>query len=186
MLCHALLASVPNTWIEQAGITRIWCIHIIFLYWKLLMHAMQTNASTRPYVHTHTHTRSHIQPHTQTYAHARTSTQTHAKNMSSDQKSSFWTVAGPWFPGYKMEGKKRATWIVKSVASQVHDWVVYRLGRILGSVGHRVKIHKITRLRVKNWQKLETGWTKNGKHDGKAKVFIPKPLLNTDGQKISW
>ena len=33
---------------------------------------------------------------------------------------------------------------VKSVSSQVHDWVVYRSGGILGSVGHRVKIHKIT------------------------------------------
>jgi hypothetical protein len=33
---------------------------------------------------------------------------------------------------------------VKSVVSQVHDWVVYRLGGIFGSVGHRVKIHKIT------------------------------------------
>jgi hypothetical protein len=33
---------------------------------------------------------------------------------------------------------------VKSSASQVHDWVVYRLGDILGSVGHKVKIHKIT------------------------------------------
>jgi hypothetical protein len=33
---------------------------------------------------------------------------------------------------------------VKSAASQVHDWVVYRLGDIFGSVGHRVKIHKIT------------------------------------------
>ena len=33
---------------------------------------------------------------------------------------------------------------VKSVASQVHDWVVYRLGGILGSVGHRVMMHKIT------------------------------------------
>jgi hypothetical protein len=33
---------------------------------------------------------------------------------------------------------------VKSVTSQVHDWVVYRLGGILGSVGHKVKIHKIT------------------------------------------
>jgi hypothetical protein len=32
----------------------------------------------------------------------------------------------------------------KSAATQVHDWVVYRLGGILGSVGHRVKIHKIT------------------------------------------
>jgi hypothetical protein len=30
------------------------------------------------------------------------------------------------------------------VVSQVHDWVVYRLGGIFGSVGHRVKIHKIT------------------------------------------
>ena len=26
----------------------------------------------------------------------------------------------------------------------MHDWAVYRLGGILGSVGHRVKIHKIT------------------------------------------
>ncbi len=33
---------------------------------------------------------------------------------------------------------------VKSEASQVHDWVVYLLGDILGSVGHRVKIHEIT------------------------------------------
>ena len=32
----------------------------------------------------------------------------------------------------------------KSAATQVHDWVVYRFGGILGSVGHRVKIHKIT------------------------------------------
>jgi hypothetical protein len=32
----------------------------------------------------------------------------------------------------------------KSAATQVHDWVVYRLGDILGSVGHRVKKHKIT------------------------------------------
>jgi hypothetical protein len=31
-----------------------------------------------------------------------------------------------------------------SLISQVHDWVVYRLGVILGSVGHKVKIHKIT------------------------------------------
>ena len=32
----------------------------------------------------------------------------------------------------------------KSVVSQVHDGVVYILGTLLGSVGHRVKIHKIT------------------------------------------
>ncbi len=32
----------------------------------------------------------------------------------------------------------------KSAATQVHDWVVRRLGVILSSVGHRVKIHNIT------------------------------------------
>ena len=32
----------------------------------------------------------------------------------------------------------------KSVATQVHDWVVRRLGGILSSVGHRVKINNIT------------------------------------------
>jgi hypothetical protein len=32
----------------------------------------------------------------------------------------------------------------KSATSQVHDWVVYKMGPLLGSVGHRVKIHKIT------------------------------------------
>ncbi len=31
----------------------------------------------------------------------------------------------------------------------MHDWVVYRLGGILGSVGHRVKIHKITPIQGK-------------------------------------
>ena len=33
---------------------------------------------------------------------------------------------------------------VKSAVSQLHEWVVYRLGGILGSVGNKVKIHKIT------------------------------------------
>ena len=32
----------------------------------------------------------------------------------------------------------------KSSSSQVHDWVVYKMGVLLGSVGHRVKMHKIT------------------------------------------
>ncbi len=32
----------------------------------------------------------------------------------------------------------------KSAATKVHDWVVLRLGVILGSVVHRVKIHNIT------------------------------------------
>jgi hypothetical protein len=44
---------------------------------------------------------------------------------------------------------------VKSVSSQGHDWVVYRLGDIFGSVGHRVKIHKITPVTGKEWGDLE-------------------------------
>ena len=32
----------------------------------------------------------------------------------------------------------------KSVTTQVHEWVVHRLGGILSSVGRRVKIHNIT------------------------------------------
>ncbi len=45
---------------------------------------------------------------------------------------------------YDSFGDHLQTCQVKSTASQVHDWVMYRLGGILGSVGHRVKIHKIT------------------------------------------
>jgi hypothetical protein len=44
---------------------------------------------------------------------------------------------------YDSFGDHLQTCRVMSVASQSHDWVVYRLGDILGSVGHRVKIHKI-------------------------------------------
>ncbi len=32
----------------------------------------------------------------------------------------------------------------KSAASKVHDWLVYRLDTLFGSVGRKVKIHKIT------------------------------------------
>ena len=41
------------------------------------------------------------------------------------------------------------------MVSQAHDWVVYRLSGILGSVGHRVKIHKITPSTGKEWGDLE-------------------------------
>ncbi len=37
----------------------------------------------------------------------------------------------------------------------MYDWVVYRLGDIFGSVGHRVKIHKITPAMGKEWGDLE-------------------------------
>ena len=45
---------------------------------------------------------------------------------------------------YDSFGDHLQTCQVKSADSQAHDWVVYRLGGILGSVGHRLKIHKIT------------------------------------------
>jgi hypothetical protein len=45
---------------------------------------------------------------------------------------------------YDVCGDHLQTCQVKSAASQVHEWVVYRLGGILGSVVHKVKIHKIT------------------------------------------
>ena len=47
------------------------------------------------------------------------------------------------FP-YDTFGHHLQTCQTKSAASQVHDWVVYKLGALLGSVGHKVKIHKIT------------------------------------------
>ena len=45
---------------------------------------------------------------------------------------------------YDPFGDHLQTCQTESAASQVHDWVVYKLGSLLGSVGHRVKIHKIT------------------------------------------
>ncbi len=59
---------------------------------------------------------------------------------------------------------------VKSVVSQVHVRVVYRLGGILGSVGHRVKIHKITPATGKERGDLET----------KDYVVLQKPQEQTD------
>ena len=45
---------------------------------------------------------------------------------------------------YDPFGDHLQTCQTKSAASQVHDWVVYKLGALLGSLGHRVKIHNIT------------------------------------------
>ena len=59
---------------------------------------------------------------------------------------------------------------VKSADSQVLDWVVYRLGGILGSVGHRVKIHKITPTTGKERDDLEK----------KDYVVLQKPKTQTD------
>ena len=43
-----------------------------------------------------------------------------------------------------MYGDHLQTCQVKSADSLVHDWVVHRLGDLLGSVGYRVKILNIT------------------------------------------
>ncbi len=73
---------------------------------------------------------------------------------------------------------------VMSVASLVHDWVVYTLDDLLGSVGHRVKIYKITPatgkerggLEIKDYGQLQ----KNPRTDDhlpppRTLILIPKP-----------
>jgi hypothetical protein len=62
------------------------------------------------------------------------------------------------------------TFKVKSAASQVHDWVVYRLVDIFGPVGHRIKIHKITPETGKERDDLEI----------KDYVVLQKPLEQDD------
>ncbi len=71
---------------------------------------------------------------------------------------------------YDAFGDHLQTCQVKSAASQVHDWVVYRLGGILGSVGHKVKIHKITPARCKERGDLEL----------KPYVILQKPQEQDD------
>ena len=56
---------------------------------------------------------------------------------------------------YDTFGDHLQTCQIKSGASQVHYWVVYRLGALLGSVGHRVKIHNITPVTDKERGDLE-------------------------------
>ena len=50
---------------------------------------------------------------------------------------------------YDTFGDHLQTCQTSSSVSEVHDWVVYKLGSFLGSVVHRVKIHKITPVSVK-------------------------------------
>ena len=45
---------------------------------------------------------------------------------------------------YDNFGDHLQTCQTKSASSQVHDWVVYNMGTLLDSLGHKVKIHKIT------------------------------------------
>ena len=45
---------------------------------------------------------------------------------------------------YDKYGDHLQTFQTQSETLPSHDWVVYKLGDLLGSVGHKVKIHKIT------------------------------------------
>ena len=45
---------------------------------------------------------------------------------------------------YVTYGDHLQTCQTQSADLQAHDWVVYRLGALFGSVGHKVEIHKIT------------------------------------------
>ena len=56
---------------------------------------------------------------------------------------------------YDPFGDHLQTCQTKSASSQVHDWVVYKLGSLLVSVGHRVKIHNITPSTVKERGDME-------------------------------
>ena len=58
----------------------------------------------------------------------------------------------------------------KCAATQVHVWFVYKLSGFLGSVGHRVKIHKITPATGKERGDLEI----------KDYVVLGKPQEQTD------
>jgi hypothetical protein len=71
---------------------------------------------------------------------------------------------------YDSFGDHFQTCRVKSVVSPTHDWVVYGLSGILGSVGHRVKIHKITPTTDKERGYLEI----------KDYVVLQKPQEHTD------
>jgi hypothetical protein len=51
--------------------------------------------------------------------------------------------------------KEKKIVCVYLLVTQVHDWAVYKLSGILGSVGHRVKIHKITPAQGKERGDLE-------------------------------
>jgi hypothetical protein len=71
---------------------------------------------------------------------------------------------------HDFSGDHLQTCEVKSTDSQLHDWVVYHLDGIFGSVGHRVKIHKITPVTGKERVDLEI----------KDYVVLQKPLQQAD------
>ncbi len=70
-----------------------------------------------------------------------------ARSERKGKKNGYSLVFAGWLDVHHLPEKafvKNSYGVTKSVVSQVHEWVVYKLGVILGSVGHRVKIHKIT------------------------------------------
>ena len=79
---------------------------------------------------------------------------------------------------YDAFGDHLQTCQVKSATSQVHEWVVYRLGVILGSVSHKVKIHKITPATGKERGDLEIkDYVVLQKPQEQADRFPPRTLI---------
>ena len=70
---------------------------------------------------------------------------------------------------------------IKSADFQVHDWVVYKMGTLLGSVGHRVKIHNITPVTGKERGDLEIkDYVVLQKPQSQDKCLPPPHTLITD------
>ena len=59
------------------------------------------------------------------------------------------------FSLYDKFGDNLQTCQTQSVALPSHVWVVYKLGTLLGSVGYKVKIHKITTATGKERRDIE-------------------------------
>jgi hypothetical protein len=92
---------------------------------------------------------------------------------------------------YDSFGDHLQTCEVVSAASEVYGWVVYRLVDILGSVGHRVKIHKITSvtgkergdLEIKDYVVLQNPREQDDRHgvpesDGVLRVVVRRKILH--------
>jgi hypothetical protein len=82
---------------------------------------------------------------------------------------------------YDSYGDHLQTSQTKSAASQVHEWVVNKLGALLDSVCHRVKIHKITPVTGKERDDIEIkDYVILQKHQEQANRLPPPrtPILN--------
>ena len=74
-------------------------------------------------------------------------------NLGSGRTSS--TVFMSRFSLYDKFGDNLQTCQTQSAELPSHDWVVHKLGTLLGSVGYKVKIHKITTATGKERRDIE-------------------------------